>query len=346
MRQTMCRISEKETPPPQTLCKPFEEENKMKKKNVLALALALCLAIGTFAGCSSASGSASPAGGAVPAGNAAPAGSTAPAEGAAPGAGFTTVEAGKLTVATSPDFAPMEFVDASKSGQDQYVGFDITLAKHLAEQMGLELVITPMDFNACQVAVAMGSVDMAISGFSWTYERSENYNLSDSYHAGDNEDGQTTICLASDGDKYADAPHVEGLKVGVQGASLQELLAKEQLTNAQVIPFQDLTTAVMQLRNGDFDIMACADGNASAIIAANPDLALTGFDFEVSDQYKDNLILLQKGNDALTAKVNEILAAAKESGVYAAWYDEAKALAGIDSAAEISYDEDGNPITD
>lgn len=314
----------------------------MKKKNILALALALCLMLTTLAGCSGSGSSASAA-------PAADSGSTPAADSAAdsaPAATVKTVESGKLTVATSPDFAPMEFVDASKSGQEQYVGFDITLAKYLAGQMGLELVITPMDFYACQVAVSMGSVDMAISGFSWTYERDQNYNLSDTYHAGDNEDGQTTICLASAGDTYADAPNMENLKVGVQGASLQEVLAKDQLSNAEIIPFQDLTTAVMQLRNGDFDIMACADGNAAAIIAANPDLALTGFDFEVSDQYKDNLILLQKGNDELTAKVNELLAEAKAAGVYAGWYDEAKALAGIETAAEVSYDENGNPITD
>ena len=42
-------------------------------------------------------------------------------------------KAGVLTVALSPDFSPMEFVDSSKSGQDAYVGFDVTLAKYLAE---------------------------------------------------------------------------------------------------------------------------------------------------------------------------------------------------------------------
>ncbi len=257
---------------------------------------------------------------------------------------YGLVEEGKLIVATSPDFAPMEFVDASKTGQEQYVGFDITLAKHIAEEMGLELVISPMDFHACQVAVSSGSVDMAISGFSWLPERAENYNLSHTYHAGDNEDGQTTICMASAGDKYADAPNVEGLKVGVQGASLQEFLAKEQLPNAEIVVFQDLTTGVMQLRNGDFDIMCCADGNAEAIIAANPDMALTGFDFVVTEEYTDNLILLKKGNDALTDKVNEILDACKADGVYGGWYDEAKALAGIESASEVKYDENGNPI--
>ncbi len=59
----------------------------------------------------------------------------------------------ELTVALSPDFAPMEFVDTSKSGQDQYVGFDVSLAKYIAEEMGLELAIKPMSFDACQAAV-------------------------------------------------------------------------------------------------------------------------------------------------------------------------------------------------
>ena len=48
-----------------------------------------------------------------------------------------TVTPGKLTVAFSPDFAPMEFVDVTKEGQDKYVGFDITLAKFIAEYMHL-----------------------------------------------------------------------------------------------------------------------------------------------------------------------------------------------------------------
>lgn len=255
---------------------------------------------------------------------------------------FTTVTEGKLTVALSPDFAPMEFVDASKTGQDQYVGFDVTLSQYIADELGLELVITPMSFEACQIAVSMGSVDMSVSGFSWTADRAENYNLSDTYHAGDNEDGQTTICLASAGDKYKDAPNMEGLKAGAQGASLQEIMIKEQLPNAELVNYADITTGVMQLRNGDFDIMAVADGNAEAIIAANPDIALTGFDFEVDEKYTDNLILLQKGNDALTEKVNEILAQAKEADLYPGWYEDAKALANI--GTEVSYDDEGNVV--
>ena len=67
-------------------------------------------------------------------------------------------EAGKITMATSPDFAPFEFKDIS-SGQVEYVGSDIELAKYIADKIGVELEIQPMDFAAVQAAVTSGSVD-------------------------------------------------------------------------------------------------------------------------------------------------------------------------------------------
>ncbi|MBQ1999164.1 MAG: transporter substrate-binding domain-containing protein, partial [Spirochaetales bacterium] len=109
-----------------------------------------------------------------------------------------------LKVAISPDFAPMEFVDASKSGQDSYVGFDVTLAKFISEGLGKELELVPLSFDACQVAVQVGSVDMSISGFSWTEERAANYNLSDYYYAGDNETEQVLITTAENAGKFTD----------------------------------------------------------------------------------------------------------------------------------------------
>ena len=248
-----------------------------------------------------------------------------------------------LKVAISPDFAPMEFVDPTKTGQDQYVGFDVFLAKYLAEELGMELEIMPMDFGACQAAVAMGTVDMSISGFSWTEERAENYNLADYYYAGDNETEQQLITPAENAGKFTDPASVDGLKVGAQAASLQEGLCKEQLPNAELVVFTDINTGVLQLKKGDFDVMAVATGNADAIIASNPDVALAGFNFEVSEEESNNLILLKKGNDELTQKVNELLAKAYAAGYYGEWYAAAEELAGI--GVEISYDENGNPIT-
>lgn len=248
-----------------------------------------------------------------------------------------------LTVATSPDFAPMAFVstDASATGNDKYVGFDMLLAQYLADEMDMELQIKPMSFNACQTAVGLGSVDMAISGFSWKPDRAENYNLSDYYWAGDNEDEQILITLAGNEGKYDSVEKLAGVKVGAQTASLQQSLCEEQLPDCQIVPVTDLTTALMQLRNGDFQVLAVARGNADAMMVNNSDIIKTGFYFEVDEKYTGNVILLQKGDDELTAKVNELLAKAEASGYYEAWYQEAQATAGI----EVIYDDEGNVAT-
>lgn len=245
-----------------------------------------------------------------------------------------------LKVALSPDFSPMEFVDPTKEGQDKYVGFDVTLAKFIAEKMGMELEIMPMSFDACQTAVYTGTVDMAISGFSWTEDRAENYNISDYYHAGDNEDEQILITLAENEGKFTSADALVGVKVGAQTASLQESLVLEQLPGCEMVTIGDLGTALLQLQNGDFECLAVADGNGEAIIASNPGVIKSGFNFVVDEKYTGNVILLQKGDDALTEQVNQILAEA--SAHYDEWYDEAKNTAGID----VSYDDEGNEITE
>ena len=303
-------------------------------KKLVALMLSVLMILGMLAGC----GSSAPEETKAPAAATEAAGTDAPATEAA--ASFETVNPGKLTVAISPDFAPMEFVDPTKEGQDMYVGFDVTLAKFIADELGLELVIQPMSFDACQTAVYAGTVDMSCSGFSWTEERAQNYNMSDYYHAGDNEDEQILITLASNGDKFATVEGLAGAKIGAQNASLQQSLTIEQLPDNELILFTDIGTGVLQLKNGDFDCIAVADGNGEAIIAANPEIAKSGFNFVVGDKYTGNVILMQKGDDALTAAVNAALAASES--FWTQWYDEAKATAGID----VSYDDEGNAITE
>ena len=251
-----------------------------------------------------------------------------------------TITPGVLTVAISPDFAPMEFVDPTKEGQDMFVGFDVTLSKYIAESLGLELVIMPMSFDACQTAVYAGTVDMSISGFSWTEEREENYNISDYYQAGDNEDAQCLITLASNGDKFSTIEGLAGAKIGAQNASLQQSLVTEQLPDNELILFTDLGTAVLQLKSGEFDCIAVAQGNGDAIIASNPEIAHSGFNFVVDQKYTGNVILMQKGNDVMTMAVNSALAGSAD--LWDTWYNDAKAQAGID----MSFDDEGNAITE
>ena len=263
-------------------------------------------------------------------------------------AGCNSSKKETLKVATSPDFAPMEFVDSSKKGQESYVGFDITLAKYIAEGLGKELEIVPMSFDACQVAVGVGSVDMSISGFSWTAKRAENYNMSDYYYAGDNETEQTIVTTKSNEGKFTSAADFSGKKIAAQTASLQLDLCKEQLpADCEIVEVGDLTTAFLQLQNGDFDGIAVAVGQAKVFISNNAETtALSGFNFEVDPKSVGNVVLMPKGADELTAKVNEILAKAYNEGLYEKWYADALELSGVETAQEVSYDDDGNVASD
>ena len=251
----------------------------------------------------------------------------------------TTVTEGKLTVAISPDFAPMEFVDPTKTGQDMYVGFDVTLAHYIADSLGLELVIMPLSFDASQTAVYTGTVDMSISGYSWTEDRAEKFNLSDYYYAGDNEDEQVLITLKGNEGKYDSAEKLAGIKIGAQNASLQQSMVEAQLADSELVLFTDLGTAVLQLKNGDFDCIAVAGGNADAIMANNSEIIKSGFNFYVDPKETGNVILLKKGADTLTDVINQILAESEQ--YWGSWYDAAKEISGIDQ----SYDDDGNAIT-
>ena len=177
--------------------------------------------------------------------------------------GCKKAENKKLTVAMSPDFAPMEFVDTSKSGQEQYVGFDVTLANFLADELGMELEIKPMSFDACMTAVQLGSVDMAISGFSWKPDRAENFLLSDYYIAGDNETQQSVITVKAKENTCKTQADFSGWKVGAQASSLQEQLVKDELipAGAELVVYKSIDDAVLALQTGKIDALAVAHGN-------------------------------------------------------------------------------------
>ena len=243
---------------------------------------------------------------------------------------------GVLTVALSPDFSPMEFVDSSKTGQEQYVGFDITLAKYIAENLGVELVIEPMGFDASQTAVYTGSVPMSISGYSWTEERAQNYELSDYYYAGENETRQALLIKKENADKYTSPEDLAGQDVGAQNASLQMQLVTEQLAGANPVAIGDITVGVMELKSGNIEALAVAYGNAEMIVDANPDLVICTWEFDVKAEYAANVIMMQKGETELLDAVNAILAQAKDSSLYDGWYKDAVELGKSENAQELT----------
>ena len=245
-------------------------------------------------------------------------------------------KSGVLTVALSPDFSPMEFVDSSKEGQESYVGFDVSLAKYLAEELGVQLEIQAMSFDACQTAVSSGNIPVSFSGYSWTESRAENYELSDYYYAGDNETEQILLVRAEDADKYTKAEDFNGVSVGAQNASLQMDLLTSQLPDAKAVTIGEIGVGVMELESGNIDALAVADGNGTQIIANHPGLVKCSWEFEVAEEFEANVILIHKGETDLVKAINEALKKAYDSGYYDTWYQEALDIAASASSVEVT----------
>ena len=300
----------------------------MKKKpfvKVFSLALA---AITLFVLCACGTAASSPAAG--PVSDAAPTEASAASNGV-----LDEIKAsGELHITLSPDFAPMEFIDSSKDGQEQYVGLDVFLAKFIADYIGVKLVIEPMSFDACQTAVYTASVPMSVSGYVWTEERAESYEISDYYYDGDNKIEPVILIRTADAEKYTSSEDFTGVDVGAQNASLQMQLVTSQLPDANPVTVGDVGTGVLELQNGSIEALAVAKGNAEIIMDANPDLVLCPWEFTITEETEAFVILITKGETALLNVVNEALAKAYSEGMYGVWHDEAVALAKVVNGTE------------
>lgn len=243
------------------------------------------------------------------------------------------LKSGEIHMATSPDFAPLEFIDDSKTGQDMYVGCDIELAKYIAEKLNVKLVVEPMDFSAVQASVAMGTVDMAIAGFAYTPERAEMSEMSIYFNLSDEEDkGQTLLVPAGMEHEYATAESFAGKKIAVQNGSLQQQLAMAQLPgDIKIELVADLGTAVLMLIEGKVDAIGVDGANGEIFATQYPEVAIADFKYDFEGE--GNVLMVPKGETELIQAINEILEEVNTLGLYKQWKDDATTLAtqlGID----------------
>ena len=116
-------------------------------------------------------------------------------------------EYGKLVVATSPDFPPFESLD--KAGN--VIGWDIDVAKALAEKLGVELEIQKMEFDAVLSSVAAGKVHIGMAGISNTAKRDESVDFSMNVF-----DSSQMIIVRADNTSINGPMDLAGKKVGSQ----------------------------------------------------------------------------------------------------------------------------------
>lgn len=257
------------------------------------------------------------------------------------GAAVETVTEGKLTVATSPDFAPYEFYSIAENGTPTLAGFDIALAQYIADYMGLELEVIPVDFDGVLTELATKSVDLGMAGLSPDPTRADAMDFSDIYYEG----GQALVTVKDNAEVYNtfEAVNNADVSVGAQIGSIQLDLANENTPDADIIPLPKVTDIISELLAGKLDAAYIETDVAKSYQKNYPELEIV---LDVPYDVKGSSIGVCKDNEALMAAVNEAIAAAKEDGSLEQFIAEANALASgekyeglLDENGEIAADE-------
>lgn len=245
-------------------------------KKILAIALSMIMLLTLFTACAS---SADNDGGNAPVQNNAGSTTTAPAASEGTGAidnetvaeniygEFTTIEDGKLIMATNAFFPPYEYYEG-----EAIVGIDAEIAAAIAEKLGLELVINNMEFDSIITAVTSGAADFGLAGMTVTDERLEQVDFSISYASG----VQSIIVKEGSPITCADDLYAEGAnyKIGVQLGTTGDIYATDDFGSDRVTQYNNGNSAVLALQSGDIDCVIIDNEPAKAFVAANEGLVI------------------------------------------------------------------------
>ena len=220
---------------------------------------------------------------------------------------LTTVEAGKLTMATNAAFPPYEMTTDS----GEFEGIDIETAQAIADKLGLELQIDDMDFDAALLAVQQGKADMVMAGVTVTDERQNVMDFTDSYAT-----GIQSIIVKEDSD-IASVDDLAGKKIGTQRGTTGYLYCSDDFGDENVVAYDNGLTAVQMLNNGQVDCVVIDNAPAKEFIAANPGLKLLDTAY-VEESYA---IGVGKGNTELKDAINTALEELKADGTLQAIVD-------------------------
>jgi polar amino acid transport system substrate-binding protein len=233
---------------------------------------------------------------------------------------------GYIEVATEPYFAPNEFIDPTKSGSEQYVGSDIELARYIADKLGVELKIVPLEFTAVLSSITEGKYDLAISALAYTPARAEAMIMSKGYYFSEDSPGYGLLIRKEDEKIIKSAKDLADKTVVAQSGSLQELFANEQIPEYKELKRVSATTdGILMVEEKKADSCVVAKSMAQLYIDANPGSGLSiveNFEFEVDKSLDGTRIGIPLSEDELAEKINEIIDEVVKSGQYEQWYKE------------------------
>ena len=225
--------------------------------------------------------------------------SSAAASASAAAGELTTVEAGKLTMATNATFPPYEMT----TDAGEFEGIDIEAAQAIADKLGLELQIDDMDFDAALLSVQQGKADIAMAGITVTDERMAVMSFSDSYATG------IQSIIVPNGSDIASPDDLAGKKIGTQRGTTGYIYCTDDFGEDAVVAYDSGLTAVQALNNGQVDAVVIDNAPAKEYVAANPGLKV----LETSYAEEDYAIGMAKGS-SLEDAVNAVLEELKADG--------------------------------
>ena len=234
---------------------------------------------------------------------------------------------GYIELCTEPYFAPYEFVDPSKSGDDQYVGVDIEIARYIAEKIGVELRIVPLDFTAVLAGIADGKYDIAISAIAYSPSRAEAMRLSNVYK--NSTSGYGFITRTEDVGKYNSVEDLKDALVITQSGSVQEALYNQNVKTCKEFKLvSNMTDGYLAVAEGKADVCICSAESAQLYADANGGLAVPEFRFEVDPNMNGTVVAMPlNGSESLMEVVNEAIAELNAQGKIDQWNDEYTAYA-------------------
>lgn len=203
-----------------------------------------------------------------------------------------------LTMATNAEFPPFEYLDG-----EEIVGADIEIAQAIAEVMGRKLEISNIDFDAALTGAATGKYDMAVAGITANDERRENMNFSDDYYTA----SQAIIVMADSDIKTA--ADLKGKTISCQEGTTGEQYLLDNGYELQ--SFKTGAEAISALTTSKVQAVVIDDQVAKSLSAKQDGKTVVLEEALTKEAYA---IAIKKGNDELTAQINEALNTIKENG--------------------------------
>lgn len=230
------------------------------------------------------------------------------------------IKRGELIVGLSADYAPYEF-HATVDGKNQIVGFDVSIAQKIADDLGVKLKIEELGFDALLGALKTGKIDLIISGMAPTPERLKEVNFSHPYMTVQ----QKVVVRKGDESNFSSVNDFDGVKVGVQKQTTQEDLAKNELIGSVPTSLQKVPDIIMNLKNNKVDAAVLEGPVAEAYVDRDPDLVFAD-DVTFEQGEKTAAVAIPKNAPVLEEKVNASIQTINDNNLLEGYKKEANKL--------------------